>query len=526
MRRLTLPDQPNFHVAAEICNASPAIITVFALDDFRVVHQNGSSQRYMGLRMIHGDASCGGRGRGGGRRDGETAAAAEGIAAAAAATAEEELVVVDEEGSGSGGDQRSELELIFCLDPIKLERLLMDIREGCVGRVWKGVVRVPPSLIRPLAVQERAREPYRPDTVLGRSGPCNEDLMFLGSCTAVDETGSFVAAAGAGPGPGGTGGEAVKAATAAAAAANGGRGMPAFGSSDQSQPSQPPPQQEQKQQKGILSKRASSFGGGLAGVSLIPVRRLLHIHRGAVTSRKAFSHAQIHPHNSHSPRHSHSQAHSCSCGPAPESPGSLSPAVTAATAAAAAAAGGGAPLESLPVQRSSALLQLLQQGGQQHGQVRGSRLTSSPSGRRLSQPPPPPPQQQQQQQLVSMEEGGPVVAPLQSQRSRGRSLGSRTPAVAASRSRLSLLGINDCEPTPVAVNAVRPRAQSVLLGTASGGAGGGGAAACTAVPISNMSMDSGVIRAMGLFESTFSSGSGAEPVTHADPLHPTTSEWH
>ncbi|GLC69692.1 hypothetical protein PLESTF_000867000 [Pleodorina starrii] len=229
-----------------ICNVSPAIITVFTLEGHQVLHQNHNSLRYLGLRVTSGSRGdrqqqqCQNqnqnqnqnqqhcthhqphRGRARGLRNrsrirsgGWPDAAAGGASASAAATEEEgEGLEADEgEPGGGGGGGGSLLELIFCMDPHKLERLLMELEEGCVGRVWKGVVRVPPSLVG-LPLERRAD----PDPTLDPGElVVSDSLLFLGTCTVADETGAFAGAVG-------TTANAVNAVNAAGGGGNGGGG--------------------------------------------------------------------------------------------------------------------------------------------------------------------------------------------------------------------------------------------------------------------------------------------------------------
>ncbi|GIL56332.1 hypothetical protein Vafri_11715 [Volvox africanus] len=87
---------------------SSAIVTVFSLGDFRVLHQNPSSMRYYGNIISHDN-------HGG--------------------------ILKQKPDAVSGLDV---LHHIFSLDACKMQRMLDDVDNGGVGRCWKGVIRVPP----------------------------------------------------------------------------------------------------------------------------------------------------------------------------------------------------------------------------------------------------------------------------------------------------------------------------------------------------------------------------------------------
>ncbi|GIL83573.1 hypothetical protein Vretifemale_12360, partial [Volvox reticuliferus] len=206
-----------------ICNVSPAIITVFSLESRRVLHQNLNSQRYMGKRVRVGNLpikesiAAAGRGQGGSRLLINPDSSVTGswdrsgtmmpplplpwgsIGREAAATAGDlagvELAMVEEVGEDIGQDGSSLLEHIFIMDPTKLERMLADLMEGGMGRVWKGVVRVPPNLLGIGFGRGREADSDRvpnpdPGTTLESA-----ELMFRSGCRLDENPESFTAAA-------------------------------------------------------------------------------------------------------------------------------------------------------------------------------------------------------------------------------------------------------------------------------------------------------------------------------------------
>ncbi|GIM15965.1 hypothetical protein Vretimale_18640 [Volvox reticuliferus] len=123
---------------------SSAIVTVFSLGDFRVLHQNPSSMRYYGNITSHVD------------HDG---------------------IPEQEPDAVSGPDV---LHHIFSLDACKLKRMLDDVtKRGGVGRCWKGVIRMPPpGSLRLAAVQ--ADEKTKLEVVETLQVPAVEDVLQQG----------------------------------------------------------------------------------------------------------------------------------------------------------------------------------------------------------------------------------------------------------------------------------------------------------------------------------------------------------
>lgn len=91
------------HPMIQVLFVNSAIITVFSLSNFRVIHQNPSSLSY------YGDVTC----------------------------QDEPACALSPESSAASIGQKAMLH-IFSLDTGKLHRMLEDVRRGGVGKCWKG----------------------------------------------------------------------------------------------------------------------------------------------------------------------------------------------------------------------------------------------------------------------------------------------------------------------------------------------------------------------------------------------------
>ncbi|GLI63538.1 hypothetical protein VaNZ11_006527, partial [Volvox africanus] len=202
---------------ALVFSSSPAIITLFNLDG-KPVHQNLASKEYYGARTScqaaataapgficrAAETATGRGGGGGGSRCGYVASLV------TASSCHHVSSQVSREGAarGAAGAAEDLLSQVFSLEPAKLEALLQELailagsdeREGetgeeggglaggaattAVGRVWKGVVRVPPSL----APERGTQLQWLTDGVVPRGFEPTEGAMAAG-CTDSDRGG-------------------------------------------------------------------------------------------------------------------------------------------------------------------------------------------------------------------------------------------------------------------------------------------------------------------------------------------------